>query len=197
MDHYKVLGLNKTASKEEIKIAFKKLAFQFHPDKHSQSSKSVRENATIRFKQVSEAYEVLMDDRKRAEFNYRWRAGGGGGSGGAGGNAGNYYYQSQYSYGYGRSGSGSGSGSGYYGKSGSGGSGGFGDKFGVFIRILTARSSLLNLGFAAAILGAMVVVDSSGESLWKMQNSGKSFEEAINTIEKAKVYKKDNTNEHP
>lgn len=149
MDHYKVLGLNKTASKEEIKIAFKKLAFQFHPDKHSQSSKSVRENATIRFKQVSEAYEVLMDDRKRAEFNYRWRAGGGGGSGGAGGNAGNYYYQSQYSYGYGRSGSGSGSGSGYYGKSGSGGSGGFGDKFGVFIRILTARSSLLNLGFAA------------------------------------------------
>lgn len=196
MDHYKVLGLHKTASKEEIKIAFKKLAFQFHPDKHSQSSKSVRENATIRFKQVSEAYEVLMDDRKRAEFNYRWRAGGGGGSAGAaGGSAGNYYYQSQYSYGYGRSGSGSG----YYGRSGSagGGGGGFGDKFGVFIRILTARSSLLNLGFAAAILGAMVVVDSSGESLWKMQNSGKSFEEAMNTIEKAKVYKKDNTNEHP
>jgi len=142
MDHYKVLGLNKTASKEEIKIAFKKLAFQFHPDKHSQSSKSVRDNATIRFKQVSEAYEVLMDDRKRAEFNYRWRAGGGGG----GGSAGNYYYQSQYSYGYGRSGSS------YYGRSGSGGGGGssgFGDKFGVFIRILTARSSLLNLGFAA------------------------------------------------
>lgn len=192
IDHYKVLGLQKTASKEEIKSAFKKLVFQFHLDKHSQSSKSVRENATIRFKQVSEAYEVLMDDRKRAEFNYRWRAGGGGGSTGAGGSAGNYYYQSQYSYGYGRSGSG------YYGRSGSGGGGGgFGDKFGVFIRILTARSSLLNLGFAAAILGAMVVVDTSGESLWKMQNSGKSFEEAMNTIEKAKVYKKDNTNDHP
>ncbi|TKY46363.1 Chaperone protein dnaJ 72 [Spatholobus suberectus] len=77
MDHYKVLGLYRTASKEEIKAAFKKLAFQFHPDKHSQSPKAVRENATIRFKQVSEAYEVLMDDRKRADYNFRRSSGAG------------------------------------------------------------------------------------------------------------------------
>jgi len=55
MDHYKVLGLQKTASKEETKTALKKLAFQFHPDKHSQSPKSVQDNATLRFKQVPES----------------------------------------------------------------------------------------------------------------------------------------------
>ncbi|KHN08359.1 Chaperone protein dnaJ 72 [Glycine soja] len=62
MDHYKVLGLHRTATKEEIKAAFKKLAFQFHPDKHSQSPKAVRENATLRFKQVSEAYEKSFEE---------------------------------------------------------------------------------------------------------------------------------------
>ncbi|KAL5079359.1 hypothetical protein RYX36_007780 [Vicia faba] len=136
MDHYKVLGLHKTASKEEIKSAFKKLAFQFHPDKHSQSPKAVQENATLRFKQVSEAYEILMDDRKRAEYNYRWRSGAGGNS--------NYYY-SQYGYGYGRSGKSYE----YKSRSGFNGAGGFASKFELAIRILTARSSLLNLGFAA------------------------------------------------
>jgi len=69
MNHYKVLGLKKTASKQEIKAAFKKLAFQCHPDKYYQSPKSVQDNATRRFKQVSEAYEVLMDDRKHAQYN--------------------------------------------------------------------------------------------------------------------------------
>lgn len=180
MDHYKVLGLHRTATKEEIKAAFKKLAFQFHPDKHSQSPKAVRENATIRFKQVSEAYEVLMDDRKRADFNFRRSSA-----------AGNNYY-SQYSYGYGRSG-----GSYEYKPRYGGGGGGFASKFELALRILTSRSSLLNLGFAAAILGGIVVIDSSGESLWRVQNSGKSFEEAMKSIEKAKAYREDNLKERP
>ncbi|XP_061351063.1 chaperone protein dnaJ 72 isoform X2 [Gastrolobium bilobum] len=161
MDHYKVLGLHRTATKEEVKAAFKKLAFQFHPDKHSQSPRAVRDNATFRFKQVSEAYEVLMDDRKRADFNFRWRSGAGGGA------ASNNYY-SQYNYGYGRSGSS------YEYRSRSGFNGdGFASKFELALRILTARSSLLNLSFAAAILGGIIVINTSGESLWKMQNSGR------------------------
>ncbi|XWS23313.1 hypothetical protein CRYUN_Cryun28dG0001700 [Craigia yunnanensis] len=69
MDLYKVLGVNRSATKEEIKEAFRKLAVQYHPDKHSQSPKPVRDSATIRFKQVSEAYQVLSDDRKRAHYN--------------------------------------------------------------------------------------------------------------------------------
>ncbi|KAK4381980.1 Chaperone protein dnaJ 72 [Sesamum angolense] len=71
MDHYKVLGINKNASKEEIKQAFRKLAMEFHPDKHSQSSKHLRDSATHKFRQLSEAYETLIDDRKRAEYNIK------------------------------------------------------------------------------------------------------------------------------
>jgi len=122
MDHYKVLGLKKTATKEEIKAAFKKLALHCHPDKHTQSPKYIQDNAKLRFKQVSEAYGFLMDDRKHAKYNYRSHAGGGDKT---------------------RS-------SGFNGGGGTGGSGGgFGDKFGAAIRNLTKRSSLLNLGYAA------------------------------------------------
>ncbi|XP_027912734.1 chaperone protein dnaJ 72-like [Vigna unguiculata] len=181
MDHYRVLGLHRTATKEEIKTAFKKLAFQFHPDKHSQSPRAIRENATIRFKQVSEAYEVLMDDRKRADYNFRRSSGDPGRS--------NHY--SQYSYGYSRSGSR------YEYKPGSGGGGGLASNFEMALRILTGRSSILYLGFAAAILCGIVVIDSSRESLWRMQNSGKSFEEAMKSIEKAKAYREDNMKERP
>jgi curved DNA-binding protein CbpA len=91
-DHYKVLGLNRNATKDEIKEAFRKLAIQLHPDKHSQSPQAVRENATLRFKQVSEAYEVLSDDRKRANFNFRSPSGSG--------RYASYGYGYGYGYGY-------------------------------------------------------------------------------------------------
>lgn len=70
-DHYSVLGLTRNASKQEIKEAFRKLAVKLHPDKHSHSSKAVKDSATLRFKQASEAYQVLIDDRKRADYNFR------------------------------------------------------------------------------------------------------------------------------
>ncbi|KAF8395597.1 hypothetical protein HHK36_019547 [Tetracentron sinense] len=93
MDHYKVLGLSKSATKEEIKEAFRNLALKFHPDKHSQSPKAIRDGATLKFKQVSEAYEILSDDRKRADYNLRSGSfnGGGGFAGGYGYNNGNSY----------------------------------------------------------------------------------------------------------
>lgn len=71
MDHYKVLGVSREASKEAIKQAFRKLAVEFHPDKHVNSSPEVRERATSKFKQLSDAYDTLMDDRKRADYNIR------------------------------------------------------------------------------------------------------------------------------
>ncbi|KAB5551614.1 hypothetical protein DKX38_008925 [Salix brachista] len=71
MDYYKVLGINRTATKEEIKEAYRRLALEFHPDKHARSSNSVREKATLKFKQVSEAYEILRNDKKRADYNFR------------------------------------------------------------------------------------------------------------------------------
>lgn len=68
-DHYKVLGLTRNANADEIKQAFRKLAVQFHPDKHSHSSKSVRDNATLNFKRISQAYQILSDHRKRAHYD--------------------------------------------------------------------------------------------------------------------------------
>lgn len=69
VDHYQVLGITRNATKQEVKDAFRRLAIKYHPDKHAQSPDHVRRNATVRFKLVSEAYEVLNDDRKRASYN--------------------------------------------------------------------------------------------------------------------------------
>ncbi|XP_062113849.1 chaperone protein dnaJ 72 [Humulus lupulus] len=176
MDHYEVLGLSKNASKDEIKDAFRRLAVKFHPDKHSGSPKAVRDTATLRFKQVSEAYQVLSDDRKRAEYNFRSRYQNSGATG-------NHY---GYGYGYGHHNYGSeyrpGSGSGM-------GSNGFVSKFENVLRYLTTRAFLLNAAFAGALLGGMFVIDMGKDALWKTRNSGKSFEETMESIEKAKAQK--------
>lgn len=74
-DYYSILGLDKKASKDDVKKAFRKLAHKYHPDK-----KSGDEN---KFKEVNEAYSVLSDDKKRAEYDaYGKTFGGGAGQGG-------------------------------------------------------------------------------------------------------------------
>ncbi|PKI70916.1 hypothetical protein CRG98_008649 [Punica granatum] len=50
MDHYKVVGLQRNATKEEMKDEFQKLAMRFRPEKHSQASKAVRDDKTFSFK---------------------------------------------------------------------------------------------------------------------------------------------------
>ncbi|XP_060960377.1 chaperone protein dnaJ 72 [Cannabis sativa] len=175
MDHYEVLGLTKNATKDEIKDAFRRLAFKFHPDKHSGSSKSVKDTATLRFKQVSEAYQILSDDRKRADYNFRYRYHN------SGGGTGNSY---GYGYGYGQHNYGS-----EYRPGSGSGSNGFVSKFENVLRYLTTRAFLLNVVFAGALLGGMFVIDMGKDALWKMHNSGKSFEETMESIEKAKAEK--------
>jgi len=60
-DHYKTLGVEKNASKEEIKKAFYKLAQKYHPDKKGGDEK--------KFKEANEAYQVLSDDSKRSKYD--------------------------------------------------------------------------------------------------------------------------------
>src|SRR3989338_6183177 len=60
-DYYNILGVNKGASKDEIKKAFYKLAHKYHPDK--------KEGNETRFKEVNEAYQVLSDDGKRSKYD--------------------------------------------------------------------------------------------------------------------------------
>jgi molecular chaperone DnaJ len=62
-DYYEVLGVSRTASKEEIKDSYRKLALQYHPDRNKAP------DAEEKFKKISEAYAVLSDDEKRAEYD--------------------------------------------------------------------------------------------------------------------------------
>ena len=64
-DYYAVLGVDRKASKDDIKKAYRELAKKYHPDLNPQNKKEAEE----KFKEISEAYEVLMDDQKRARFD--------------------------------------------------------------------------------------------------------------------------------
>ncbi len=63
-DYYELLGVNRNAGEEEIKKAYRKLALKYHPDRNP-DDKQAEEN----FKEVSEAYSVLADPEKRAQYN--------------------------------------------------------------------------------------------------------------------------------
>jgi molecular chaperone DnaJ len=79
-DYYEVLGVQKSASADEIKKAFRKAAVKHHPDKEGGDE--------AKFKEINEAYEVLKDQQKRQRYDQFGHAGVGGDAGGAGGYAG-------------------------------------------------------------------------------------------------------------
>ena len=73
-DYYQILGVEKNASKEEIKRAFRKLAHKYHPDKSGGDE--------AKFKEANEAYQVLGDEQKRAKYDQFGSTGGFSGQGG-------------------------------------------------------------------------------------------------------------------
>ena len=78
-DYYEVLGVSKTASDEEIKRAFRRLAKQYHPDVNKE------EGAEAKFKEIGEAYAILSDPEKRRQYDQFGHAAFEAGSGGFGG----------------------------------------------------------------------------------------------------------------
>lgn len=96
-DYYKVLGVEKSASQDDIKKAFRKLAHKYHPDKAGGDE--------AKFKEISEAYAILSDERKRREYDtYGQSFPGGSGGAGAQGNPFGGFDFSQFQQGFGNGG---------------------------------------------------------------------------------------------
>ena len=89
-DYYDILGINKSASKDEIKKAYRKLALKHHPDKNKGNKTS-----EDKFKEASEAYHVLSDDKRKANYDQFGHAAFE--SGGGGQSFGNFDFSSSFS----------------------------------------------------------------------------------------------------
>jgi hypothetical protein len=83
--HYDVLGVLRSASAAEVRRAYRRASLQWHPDKHPGSAYA---RAAARFIRVALAYEALIDEARRREYDARSSAGGSGGGGGGGGSGG-------------------------------------------------------------------------------------------------------------
>ena len=66
IDYYKILGVSATATEEEIKKAYRELAKKWHPDKNNG-------NETEMFKNITEAYNILSDERKKEEYDNEFK----------------------------------------------------------------------------------------------------------------------------
>ncbi|KAK1174004.1 hypothetical protein AOXY_G4263 [Acipenser oxyrinchus oxyrinchus] len=92
MDYYQTLGVQRNASQEDIKKSYRKLALKWHPDKNPDN----KDDAERKFKELSEAYEVLSDANKRDVYDRYGKEGLIGGGGGGGG----HYNNGGFGYGF-------------------------------------------------------------------------------------------------
>jgi len=156
-DYYQILGVTKSASADEIKKAYRKLALQFHPDKNK------TKEADIKFKEVTKAYEVLSDVGKRQTYDQFGAAAFEQGGPGAGGPFGGFGQQQggPFSYTYTTN-----------GNSGGFDFGGFSDPFDIFEQFFGGASPFgrrqhrevysLKIDFLEAVKGTQKKVDLGG-----------------------------------
>ena len=78
-DYYEVLGVSRNSSDDDLKKAFRKLAFKYHPDRNKEAG------AEDKFKEINEAYQILSDKEKRAQYDRFGHVGVGSSSAGANG----------------------------------------------------------------------------------------------------------------
>jgi len=143
-DYYKILGVSKTASADEIKRAYRKLAHQYHPDKTGQDD--------ARFKEINEAYQVLSNTEKRNRYDQFGTADFGNAGGFEGGNP----FGGQY-----------GNAQGFGGFEGFGFGGGIGDIFeSVFSQAFSQVQAEVEISLTQAVLGDKVQLrTSNGETI--------------------------------
>ncbi|MEF9933118.1 MAG: molecular chaperone DnaJ [Cetobacterium sp.] len=95
-DFYEMLGVSKDASESEIKKAYRKAAMKYHPDKFSNATEKETKEAEAKFKEINEAYQVLSDSNKKAQYDrfghsaFEQGGGGAGAGGGFGGFSGGF-----------------------------------------------------------------------------------------------------------
>ncbi|XP_050319132.1 dnaJ homolog subfamily C member 7 isoform X1 [Bactrocera neohumeralis] len=68
-DYYKILGISRNATEDEIKKAYRKKALIHHPDRHANSSAEERKEEELKFKEIGEAYAILSDQRKKMRYD--------------------------------------------------------------------------------------------------------------------------------
>lgn len=132
-DYYNILGVSKNASNDEIKRAYRKLAHEHHPDKESGNED--------KFKEINEAYQILSDEKKRAQYDQFGTTGEGGGFNWGANQSGSWDFQD-------------------FG--GFGGFGGFGDIFeGIFSQAFSQVQTEIQINLTQALLGDKIELQNS------------------------------------